>query len=67
MCAASKGDRTRQDGVEDTKDHGLQVKQLQTDAAELRDAQPHKHVIGVKQTAQYLCDGNGETTLSLQY
>ncbi len=43
--------QTWQDGVKDAEDHGPQVKQLQTDAAELRDAQPHKHVIGIKQTA----------------
>lgn len=47
-------DLTWQDGVEYTEDHGSQVKQLQTDAAELRDAEPHKHVIGIKQTAKYL-------------
>lgn len=44
-------DLTWQDGVKDTEDHGPEVKQLQTDAAELRNAQPHKHVIGIKQTA----------------
>lgn len=49
-----KTNLTRKDWVEDTEDHGLQVKQLQSDAAELWDAQPHKHVIGIKETAQYL-------------
>lgn len=44
-------DLTWQDGVKDTEDHGLRVEQLQTGAVELRDAQPHKHVIGIKQTA----------------
>lgn len=44
-------DLTWQDGVKDTEDHGPQVKQLQTDAAKLRDAQPHENVIGIKQTA----------------
>lgn len=42
---------TWQDGVKDTEDHGPQVKQLQTDAAKLRDAQPHKNVIGIEQAA----------------
>lgn len=40
---------TWQDGVEDTEDHGSQVTQLQTDAVELRDAQPHKHIVGIEQ------------------
>lgn len=44
-------DLTWQDGVKDTEDHGPQVKQLQSDAAKLRDAQPHENVIGIKQTA----------------
>lgn len=44
-------DLTWQDGIKDTEDHGPEVKQLQTDAAELRDAQSHKNVIGIKQTA----------------
>lgn len=44
-------DLTWQDGVEDAEDHGPGIKQLQTDAVELRDAQPHKHVIGIKQAA----------------
>lgn len=51
FCMTWIGNLTWQDGVKDTEDHGSQVKELQTDAVELWDAQPHKHVIGVKQTA----------------
>lgn len=53
------GNLTWQDGVKDTEDHGPEVKELQTDAAELWDAQPHKHVIGVKETAENLPGGRG--------
>jgi len=45
---------TWQDGVEDTENQGPQVETLQTDASELRDAQPHKDVVGVEQTSQHL-------------
>lgn len=45
---------TWQDGVEDTENQGPQVEKLQTDASELRDAQPHKDVVGVEQTSQHL-------------
>lgn len=41
---------TWKNGVEYTEDHGPQVKLLQADATELRDAEPHKNVIGIKQT-----------------
>lgn len=45
---------TWEDGVEDTENHGPQIKELQTDAAKLRDAQSYKHIIGIKQAAQDL-------------
>lgn len=56
------GNLTWQDGVKDTEDHGPRVKELQTDAVELWDAQPHKHVIGIKETAENLPRGGGEGT-----
>lgn len=51
------GTLTWQDGVEDTQHHGPRVEELQTDAVELWDAQPHKHVIGVKEAAENLPGG----------
>lgn len=53
------GEVTWQDGVKDAENHGPRVKQLQTDAAKLGDAQPHKNVIGVKQAAKHLSSGEG--------
>lgn len=38
LFVGSQIDHTWQDWVKDTEDRGLQIKQLQTDAAELRDA-----------------------------
>lgn len=45
---------TWEDGVEDTKYHGPQVKELHTDAPELWDAEAYKHVVGIEQTAKHL-------------
>lgn len=42
---------TRQDRVEHTQDHGPQVKQLLADAAELWDAEAHKHIVGIEETS----------------
>lgn len=54
---------TWQDGVEDTEDHRPQIQKLQTDAAELRDAQPHEHVVGITEAAQDLrTEGRGLNT-----
>lgn len=52
---------TWQDGVKDTEDHSFKVKELQTDTAKLRDAQSHKHIIGIKQTAEDLEGENGQS------
>lgn len=52
---------TWQDGVKDTQDHSFKVKELQTDTAKLRDAQSHKHIIGIKQTAEDLEGENGQS------
>lgn len=40
--------------VKDTQHHDPQVKELHADIVELRNAQPHKYIIGIKQTAQNL-------------
>lgn len=42
---------TWQDRVEHTQDHGPQVKQLLADAAELWDAEAHKHIVGIEETS----------------
>lgn len=42
---------TWKDGVEDAQNHDPQVKELHADAAELWDAEPHKHVVGIEQTS----------------